>query len=619
MESRTVVIAWGRSLQWLARAFLAARAWRVAVAASAKALVAAGLCVLAWGSAAGEPVAPGPMPVLALDTARSSADAWPVMRVWREPGTQTSVDQAWAQRDRFEPVVGRLPASNLGPHAGTTWIYVPVDVAADAPRSWMLHIDYALMHRVSVSRFDPSGRRVDLGELGAAVAHDQRPLRTRGLSWSVELEPGTRQHLLLRVVTPTAQLMNLHLQQPAALLESELRTQAYHGAMTGLWLFMMAYSLVSWWQRRQPVFLAYAGSLLSSWLFSLGIYSTGAQWLWPGSAWLSTHMTVLAPMLLAAANAQFFVAALDMKLHAPRTARLLHGLCLLALVGAVGVWGGWISYETGAKAGMVLGTAHLLIALPVAWRRYRQDDSSAGFVLAGGLVNLTGIVVLSLLLRGYLPVGFLTLHLAQFTHVSEMVCWLLALGARFEQLRQAAARARDENDALQALASTDGLTGLRNRRGLEAALEQGLRRCHGAGDGQARPLALFLLDLDGFKAINDRWGHEAGDKLLCKVAERLQQAVRPGDVVARLGGDEFVVLTERLHASGDATIVGRKLLKAFDQPFDLGQGREGRVGATIGCAVAPHQAQDSSALLRAADAAMYRGKQDGKRVLRMAA
>ena len=123
--------------------------------------------------------------------------------------------------------------------------------------------------------------------------------------------------------------------------------------------------------------------------------------------------------------------------------------------------------------------------------------------------------------------------------------------------------------------------------------------------------ALLLLDLDGFKAVNDTHGHETGDALLQAVGRRLRNCVRESDTVARTGGDEFVILLPRLGESSDAPRVAGKVLEALAEPFLL-TGRECRVGTSIGLCIAPEDGDDMETLLSRADTAMYESKARGK-------
>ena len=128
-------------------------------------------------------------------------------------------------------------------------------------------------------------------------------------------------------------------------------------------------------------------------------------------------------------------------------------------------------------------------------------------------------------------------------------------------------------------------------------------------------MAVFLLDLDGFKLVNDRLGHDAGDALLVQVGQRLRAQVRQADLVARLGGDEFVVMAPGIPGEAEALVLGRKLLNAFRQSFNV-EGQDCRVGLTIGFALAPQDGLQADDLLKRADAAMYAGKQAGRHTVR---
>ena len=146
----------------------------------------------------------------------------------------------------------------------------------------------------------------------------------------------------------------------------------------------------------------------------------------------------------------------------------------------------------------------------------------------------------------------------------------------------------------------DDLTGLANRPQFRDALGAAMARARQRDE----ELALLFLDLDGFKPINDRFGHDTGDQLLVAVGERLRDCTRPGDLVARLGGDEFAVLVSAPAAGEAALTLTRRLAAAFDSPFTVA-GEALTVGASVGRATFPSDADDADALIRHADAAMF--------------
>ncbi len=155
---------------------------------------------------------------------------------------------------------------------------------------------------------------------------------------------------------------------------------------------------------------------------------------------------------------------------------------------------------------------------------------------------------------------------------------------------------------LEQMAHYDALTRLPNRVLFNDRMEQALR----LAAREQRPGALFVMDLDGFKAVNDRLGHEAGDLVLAEVSQRLRRVLRASDTPARLGGDEFAILLPHTDEHGAAT-VAEKILAALAVPLDL-NGQAATIGGSIGIALFPPHGDDAAALMRHADLAMYWAK-----------
>jgi len=156
-------------------------------------------------------------------------------------------------------------------------------------------------------------------------------------------------------------------------------------------------------------------------------------------------------------------------------------------------------------------------------------------------------------------------------------------------------------------AGHDPLTGLVNRAGLARELDH---RLAGVTAG-AKAFALLYLDLDGFKAVNDTHGHLVGDRVLCMVADRLRDALEPGDLAARLGGDEFVILCATAEEQPLREAASR-LLAAITAPYPLADRPAAQIGVSIGIARAPRDGTDFVSLMSRADAALYAAKARGK-------
>lgn len=160
-----------------------------------------------------------------------------------------------------------------------------------------------------------------------------------------------------------------------------------------------------------------------------------------------------------------------------------------------------------------------------------------------------------------------------------------------------------EMHKLRELASQDPLTRLPNRRALLEALDSATAAC--GSDG--RKHAFFLLDLNGFKAVNDLFGHAVGDHVLQVVVERFRRVARPMDLLARLGGDEFAVLSYDVDREA-AQAIGSRYIEALDHVISA-DGHTHAVGVAIGGVLCPDDGTTSEAILRKADIAMYRAKE----------
>ena len=185
----------------------------------------------------------------------------------------------------------------------------------------------------------------------------------------------------------------------------------------------------------------------------------------------------------------------------------------------------------------------------------------------------------------------------------DMLPHLRELGDRVGVALSAAER--DEQLIFQA--RHDDLTGLPNRFLFKERLLQEIAFAERQGHG----LALFFIDLDRFKTINDSFGHSAGDEILVEAGKRLRQCVRTSDLVSRLGGDEFAVILTGINGISSVTPIAENLIQAFSEPFIIDQ-QQSHLSASIGIAIFPADGIDSEDLLKKADTAMYRAKDEGR-------
>jgi diguanylate cyclase (GGDEF)-like protein len=285
------------------------------------------------------------------------------------------------------------------------------------------------------------------------------------------------------------------------------------------------------------------------------------------------------------------------------------------------------SYTSGSfiDIGWFAGFAVLFVAARRPERPAPTADSEQGLRFVSSLsVPYTPVVIMATTvlfqhLRGQALDGtatftamavLLLIVLRQVLTLRENLGLLRTLEDRVE-LRTAELRRREKDrkrlqDELSHQAFHDSLTGLANRALFKDRVDHALKRFQ----RRRRPLAVFFLDLDRFKAINDSFGHASGDALLIAVSKRLSDCVRGEDTVARLGGDEFAVLVENLAGESEVRIVAERVKEAFRDPIVI-DGRELAVAASIGIALSESGTETADDLLRNADLAMYRAKAAG--------
>ena len=185
------------------------------------------------------------------------------------------------------------------------------------------------------------------------------------------------------------------------------------------------------------------------------------------------------------------------------------------------------------------------------------------------------------------------------------VCLLVFAIRRFQEQKKEVVRRTAAEQHIRVLAFQDTLTGLPNRRQFDDALCAAIASPPSEGGNHA----VLMLDLNGFKQINDVYGHAAGDELLTVVAERLLSVMREGDLVARLGGDEFAVLATHLISPDAATNIALRIIETLKEPIVIGRSKH-LVGSGIGIALIPSDAITSEEVFRKADLALYRAKED---------
>ena len=559
---------------------------------------------------------------LVLANPAAIVDLWPVVTMLHDPEGKLTISEVLPAADRFS--TPQSAYATLGMRKKVVWLNVPILVprvnagpvtVADqviaemnTTEQWILDIDYTLLNRIDVY-LATDGRVVQQALLGNSQPVAQRPILSRSHAVPIELRPGVTYTLLLRVETVGAMILPLTLSKLSAFHGRAIDEQILQGLLTSLGLCMLLYSLLQWHSLRENLYLKYSLQVLGSLLFTVHFFGLGELYLWTDNMWFERHMAGVSTLLAVCGTALFIEDVLgpDMSRRLRRAMKFLAiMLALIAVAHAID----WMDIHAVSVVLGSIGLLPALLGIPGAFARMRRRDSVGAFFLLAWIFYFFGRAVTLGIVTGQIGVNFWTMHMSQFGAAIDMLIFMRIAILRSAAVHAAATRATQEHATLHSLAHTDPLTTLLNRRGLNTTLTAALHNCE-----PDKLLAVYMLDLDGFKLVNDQFGHDVGDELLEIVASRLRATVRAGDGIARLGGDEFVVLAGGLQSDQQAVDLGAKLLDAISLPFALSR-HQCSVSVTIGYMLAPLDGRDAETLLKQADAAMYAGKQSGRNCLR---
>lgn len=573
-----------------------ARLWRAGCGVASMVLCLLALTALPGQVQAGEP--------LVLTHDRPEVDAWEAIALQADPTHKLSVEDMLNRLGEFKPPV--RPGNSLGLHKAAMWLHIPI-VAREAQRtSWVVKLGYSSLR---ADLYLAQGGKV----LQQARARQSDPAQLAGRTpaMAFDLQPGQQYDLLVRVQATGPLILPITVSEMPIHLRHALGEQILQGLLNGLAFCLLAYSLIQWVTQRDRMFGFYALVVLGSAGFSLQFFGIGPQYLWPNNPWMDLHSGPAAGLMALTGSFLFLghtLAGDNPNGRYARTMRVGAGITAAVCIALVL---GWLSVPFAIAFMSLAGALPSLISLPAALARVRQKDPIGATLLVAWVAFGIAAGVMVCLVQGWVTANFWTLHSFQIGATLDMLLFFRVMGLRARATQVQAQEAMRERDLMQSLANTDPLTGLSNRRGLQHALHAALAHC-----SPQRLVAVYLIDLDGFKPINDTHGHDVGDDLLVAVGHRLQANVRhQTDLVARLGGDEFIIMARDLATPEQAEELGRSLLRAFEHPLTLSHLRI-QVGLTIGYALAPLDSDDAQHLARLADAAMYAGKENGKHCIR---
>jgi two-component system, sensor histidine kinase LadS len=513
------------------------------------------------------------------------------------PGQALTLKEAQSRLAAGDFVRSAVDIPNIGNRAPPRWLHLAIDNARGVAGEYRIYVAEGWTDRVDAWLMNAGGQY--LHWQGGDERSPSRDLRSGlGFAFDATLPPGASE-LFVRVDSIDSVALAPRIVALADAGQLEGAAQHWLGLVHGFLLALVVTYGLLWLSLRETSLLRYVAYVASYLFMHLAYSGIAAHAMWPDSPAVGRFAILVGMTLFASSGIGFAREFLCVAGWSTRLDTALAWLVRLALVTMAAcvlanAQGPAVSF---AFAYIMLFTM-LMVALGILGVRHRQDQ--ARMFLLASLISMIGAMVARLAVMGKLPFNAVTFRAIEIGVMVEASIWALALGLRLRRDREGRVHA-------QQLAQHDPLTALLNRRGfLDHALP-----ALSAASAEARTLAVIMLDIDHFKAINDRYGHDAGDRTLVAVADRLRALAPTDSVVARWGGEEFVILLSATTQAQALAVAETLRIALADITIVKSDGGEISLTVSLGVALSG-PATTLEDLLRQADDSLYKAKQAGR-------
>ena len=578
-------------------------------------------CSRAWGNApvsiAGHPPNESLRPVVEL---LPHAGALSINQILK-PETLSQ----WQTIDH--PIIN-YESSNVG-----HWLHFPLTGLLHLETDWYLRIDYPHLDEIDVY-FLASGRLLQEYHVGDSKPFHDRPIDHRLFLFSLNEFDVNSVDVYLRVNTRGAMSIPIALISKERLEKEEKLSYLFYGGFFGVIVVMFVYNLLVFLVVKDVSHIYYLLLVLATGALQFNLMGFGFPILWPNNPEISNNATLILAGIMPLTAIVFVTRFL--KLYEVGTQAEKNVANLLCFIFAVNIVLGWlVSYSFSLRSTLYLSFISVCLGFYLGVAYWRRGFRAARSFAVAWFVYFVFISIFLLGVTGVLPGNFFVMHSLAIGTLFELTFLSLAFADRFKEQKELRimaqkvalssqkkltkdldrlVKARTEelertNQELIRVSTTDGLTGLYNRRHFEDMFEMEYRRSRRMGTN----LSILMIDVDYFKSVNDGFGHQAGDECLRRVAKCILSCIRrPPDLAARYGGEEFICLLPETDIDGAQKLAERVRQKVLQQKVTL---NEHVIEFTVSIGVSCLGSEDTisaESLLKIADNRLYQAKEDGR-------
>ena len=521
----------------------------------------------------------------------------------------------------------------------TWWLRISVINGDDQALRRYVEISNSVLDYVEVTVVK-SNNQFETIPLGDKMPFGTRPIIHRNFLFPLSWQPGETLTLYFRVVTSSSMSVPIKLWDDASFNASDsLRTMA-DGIYIGTLIVIAIFNLLIFAALREKVYLHYVCYVVSMLLFVTSLTGYAFRYLWPNATWWNDAAIIVFLSSIVIFSATFGQNFLNLHKYGKNFSVMIVSMVIGGVLLIVTSF--MIPYSLSIVVAIPYAISGCVIGFYVGIYAYLRREPSARYYLIAWTAMLVGGIILAASRLDLIPNSWLSGYALQIGSSLEMVLFSFALAERINVERKLRDDAQADallaqkkmmetlesrvqerthelekaNHQLRKISDTDELTGMRNRRFLDSLLDTEWNRCL----RYDHPLAILLVDLDHFKNVNDNHGHLMGDECLREVAKRLQDAMRwPSDQVARYGGEEFCAVLPETDLAG-ARVVAERIRRSIEETPIALQDCTINITTSIGLVVEIPRASDGgvSAMIIAADKALYQSKTDGRNCITVA-